>query len=240
MDLKEIDILEDQIGTHWYYRSKAKAMSNLIGQTRMSTILDVGSGSGFFAKHLLLQTSAKEAWCVDPSYDRDSNAVEAGKDLHFRRSIGFVEADMVLLMDVLEHVDDDVGLLSEYVGKVPAGASFLISVPAFQFLWSAHDDFLEHRRRYTLRELENVVRKSGLAVTRGAYYFGSVFPIAGSIRLADNMLRRASREPRSQMKRHHPLVNGVLATLCRAELPFMKANRLVGLSAFCLAHRGSE
>lgn len=102
MDLKETDILGDKIATHWYYSSKAKAMTHLIGKTGISTILDVGAGSGFFSHYLLSHTTAKEAWCVDISYDSDSDVVVDGKSVHFRRSIDSVNADLVLLMDVLE------------------------------------------------------------------------------------------------------------------------------------------
>ncbi len=237
MDLKELDILGDQIDTHWYYRSKAQAMRRLINSVSARRVLDVGSGSGFFAKHLLTSTDVEEAWCVDISYAADSDAQEAGKPLHFRRSIDFVDADLVLLMDVLEHVDDDVGLLGEYVGKVPVGAHFLLSVPAFQFMWSGHDDFLEHRRRYTLAQLEDVARKSGLTIKIGSYFFGSVFPIAATSRLVGNLFRSRTDAPQSQMKRHSPWLNGALAALCKVELPVVGSNRIVGLTAFCLAER---
>jgi len=49
MDLKEIDILGDDIVQHWYYRSKAQAMTRLLGKAQQSTILDVGAGSAFFS-----------------------------------------------------------------------------------------------------------------------------------------------------------------------------------------------
>ncbi len=237
MDLKETDILGGDISQHWYYRSKAKAMTRLLGKAQISTILDVGAGSGFFSRHLLANSSANDAWCVDISYDDDSDALENGKPVHFRRSIDQLDADLVLLMDVLEHVNDDVGLLDHYANKVPRGARFLISVPAFQFLWSDHDVFLEHKRRYQLKQIEDVTRRAGLTVVRGAYYFGAVFPIAAIIRLSAHSASSGDMQVRSQLAKHHPLVNGSLATLCSLELPLMKFNRVAGLSAFCLAEK---
>ena len=62
------------------------------------------------------------------------------------------------MMDVLEHVDNDAGLVRHYATKVPSGAHFLVTVPAFRFLWSGHDVFLEHKRRYTLAEIEQTMR----------------------------------------------------------------------------------
>ena len=235
MDLKEIDILGDRIGSHWYYRSKAKAVGKMLGQNKTSIILDVGAGSGFFSKYLLDHSAATEAWCVDISYDQDSDAVEANKPIHYRRNIESVDADLVLLMDVLEHVDDDVGLLKEYAAKVPKGTFFLISVPAFRFLWSGHDVFLEHRRRYTLPQIESVVESAGLTVEKGAYYFGAVFPLAATLRMAGNALQKGAQPPHSQLKNHHPVVNEVLAALSHAELFLLRHNRFAGLTAFCLA-----
>ncbi len=235
MDLKETDILGSSIERHWYYRSKAAATRRLLGDARIGKILDVGAGSGFFSHHLLTHTPASEAWCVDISYAADSDATTAGKPVHYRRSIESVDADLVLLMDVLEHVDDDVGLLKAYVDKVPSGSRFLITVPAFQFLWSGHDDFLEHKRRYTLARLETVAKDAGLTVKQGAYYFGLVFPIAATLRLLSKGAQASP--PRSQLKRHHPVVNTLLKTLCSIELPFMGANRLAGLTVFCLAQK---
>ena len=237
MDLKEIDILADAISSHWYYRAKAEATRRLLDGQGARSVLDVGAGSGFFSKHLLETTDAAEACCVDPSYAADRDEQHAGKPLHFRRAVEKSDADLVLMMDVLEHVDDDVGLAADYVAKAKSGARFLISVPAFQFLWSGHDVFLEHRRRYTLSEIEAVAARAGLEVVAGNYYFGGVFPIAAAVRLAQNFRGGPAAEPRSQLKRHHPLVNGVLASVCAVEAPLLKWNRAFGLSAFCLARK---
>ena len=235
MDLKETDILGDSIDEHWYYCCKAAATRRLLGDMPIRRILDVGAGSGFFSHHLLTHTDAHEAWCVDISYPADSSATSACKPVHYRRSIDSIDADLVLLMDVLEHVDDDLGLLKSYVDKVPSGSRFLMTVPAFQFLWSGHDDFLEHKRRYTLAQFETLAGDAGLTVQRGAYYFGAVFPIAAALRLMPQGSPTA--QPQSQLKRHHPWVNSVLKTLCRLELLLMGRNRLAGLSVFVLAQK---
>jgi SAM-dependent methyltransferase len=234
MDLKEIDILGVDIDRHWYYRSKAKAMSSLLENTNPSIILDVGAGSGYFSRYLLDHTSAREAWCVDISYDCERDESLEGKQIHFRRATGASGADLVLLMDVLEHVDSDVSLLEQYVDKVASGSQFLITVPAFSFLWSGHDDFLEHKRRYTVTQLETVVRTAGLRVHQAVYYFGMVFPIAAILRMGEK-IRSGHRPARSQLTRHHPVANWILELLCNAELPLMHINRVAGLTILCLA-----
>ena len=108
-----------------------------------------------------------------------------------------------------------------------------MTVPAFGFLWSGHDVFLEHKRRYTLSGIEQTLRDAGLEVVKGTYYFGLVFPLAAAVRLAT----RGDTQPRSSLKKHGALTNGLLAAACTAELPLFPINRLAGLSAFVLAKK---
>jgi hypothetical protein len=233
MDLKEEDILGGDIGRHWYYRSKAAALRRAVGRLGPRRLLDVGAGSGFFSRHLLAETAAQSALCVDIGYPADRDDSVAGKPVLYRRDTGPTDCDLVLMMDVLEHVDDDRGLVRLYAGKVPSGAHFLVTVPAFRFLWSGHDVFLEHKRRYRLHEIEKTMRDAGLEVVHGAYYFGAIFPLAAAIRL----LTRRSPEPKSSLKKHGALTNALLTLACAAELPLFKHNRLAGLSAFVLARK---
>lgn len=233
MDLKEEDILGDDIGRHWYYRSKAAALRRMVGALRPQRLLDVGAGSGFFSRHLLSEGGAQSALCVDIGYERDRDASEAGKPVLYRRDCDAADCDLVLMMDVLEHVDDDAGLVRHYATKVPSGAHFLVTVPAFRFLWSGHDVFLEHKRRYRLGEIEQTMRAAGLEIVKGAYYFGLIFPLAAAVRLAT----RGDTQPRSSLKKHGALTNGLLSSACTAELPLFPLNRLAGLSAFVLAKK---
>lgn len=235
MDLKETEILGEDIHTHWYYRSKAAAISRLLGDLSGAAILDVGAGSAVFSRHLLRHSQAVEAWCVDTSYAQDADTLDAGKPLRYRRALVSVNASHALLMDVLEHVEDDVGLLRQCVKAVPRGTKFLVSVPAFQFLWSGHDVYLEHKRRYTLNQLVDVVERSGLVVERRTYYFGLVFPLAAASRMADKWLSKGDAPPRSQLRKHGRFVNAMLTAVCAAELPLLTFNRLAGLTAFCVA-----
>lgn len=233
MDLKEEDILGTDIGRHWYYRAKAAALSRAVASLEPRHILDVGAGSGFFSRHLLEKTDAQAALCVDTGYAADRDDSSNGKPVRFRRTIGHVDCDLVLMMDVLEHVDDDRGLVRHYADRVPPSAHFLVTVPAFSFLWSGHDVFLEHKRRYRLGEIEAVLRAAGLEIVCGSYYFGFVFPLAVVVRLAS----RNASDPRTSLKRHGALTNGLLCAACAAELPVFPINRLAGLSAFVLARK---
>lgn len=226
MDLKERNALGEQADRHWYYTSKANMITRHFASPA-GEVLDVGAGLGWFSDWLLRNGHAESAVCVDPGYDQPiRNETVAGRPIRYVQEIGETEADLVLLMDVLEHVDDDVALLREYWEKARPGTTFVITVPAFEFLWSAHDDFLEHRRRYTTAMLAETIRAAGASPDRLHYYFGAVFPVAVAVRLA----RRRSDADSSDMKPVPEALNSVLKAICRAETHLMKLNRLGGLS----------
>src|SRR5438105_52380 len=196
MDLKEIELLGGDQDNHWYYASKARALRLCLADKPPEKILDVGAGSGFFSRMLLRQTAAKSAVCVDPGYAEDRSETESGKPIAFKRVHPVGDADVILLMDVLEHVDDDLDLLRTYAESARPGARFIVSVPAFSWLWSPHDDFLEHRRRYTLDQTMRVMTDAGLAPVTRFYFFGALFPAVA----ANRMWRRlwsTSEQPHS-------------------------------------------
>jgi hypothetical protein len=233
MDLKEEHLLGDEVKTHWYYRAKLEALMRAIRDIDVATIVDVGAGSGFFSRALLEKTSARRAICVDPGYLADKDELIGDKQLSFRRSIDEIDAGLVLMMDVIEHVEDDRGLVREYADKVAAGTQFVVTVPAFMWLWSGHDVFLEHYRRYTLGQLESVLETSGLHVEHGHYFYGAVLPLVAGVRFAKR--RRADAVPESDMRRYGPATNRLLFEASRAEILLMRANRIGGTTVFAQA-----
>lgn len=235
MDLKEELLLGDSAPRHWYYRAKLSALRRLIAGGNHASLLDVGAGTGFFARSLLECGDVGQATCVDPGYPEDRDETVQGRKLSFRRRADQEQADLVLMMDVIEHVADDVGLVREYVAAARPGARFVVSVPAFMWLWSGHDVFLEHHRRYTLPQVEQVLRNADLTVERGCYFYGALLPLAAATRLAKRLAGRD--RPESQMSSVPAPANALLGMVCSAELPLMKANRIAGLTAFVTAVR---
>lgn len=236
MDIKEIDILGDEINSHWYYKSKVSAIAKVLQPYKKNTILDVGAGSAFFSKYLIENSDVKESWCIDIAYEKEYDENFANGIIHYRRQCPEVTPDLVLFVDVLEHIENDSDFLNNYIEKVPSGCHFFISVPAFKFLWSQHDVFLKHKRRYTLKELEALISNSGLSLVDSFYYFGSVFPLAVITRMANNLFSNKNT-PHSQLQKHSKFVNTVLSFLCSTETKFMLKNRLFGLSAVCIARK---
>jgi hypothetical protein len=239
MDLKEQNLLGTAAQSHWYYVSKGRALRALLGKANVPEVLDVGAGSGIFAQQLLEADVCQRAVCVDPNYLEERIERVKGKEIEFRRSIEDVTQRLILMIDVLEHVDDDDALLRNYVDRAPTGAYVLVSVPAFQFLWSGHDVFLEHRRRYTRAQVEALARRAGLEVVRSGYFFAILFPLIVLLRLYDRWrLRGGEVTPKSALTRQLPLVNAMLTALHSLErVSLLRFNRLAGLSVFCLARR---
>ncbi len=235
MDLKEESLLTGPVDRHWYYRAKLDALKAAIAGVPPGPLVDVGAGSGFFSRKLLESGLALEATCVDPGYDADHDEQHAGRPLRFRRALAGTHANLVLFMDVLEHVPDDVGLVREYLDRLAPGTRVLVTVPAFRWLWSGHDVFLEHYRRYTLGGLTQVLRDAGLRMELGCYYYGSVLPLVAAQRLGRRMMGERGQEPRSDMRPFSPLANALLGAACRAELALFRHNRVAGLSVFARA-----
>lgn len=226
MDLKEQNALGDQADTHWYYVSKARMISQHLPE-RCKSLLDVGAGVGWFSKWLMKNQNVERCVCVDPGYgSAESTSTELGDRLRYVQSVQETDADVILLMDVLEHVDDDVALLREYWNIARPGTTFIITVPAFEFLWSAHDDFLEHRRRYTIGQLRETIRRAGAEPLSIHYYFASILPVAVLVRL----LRRGKAAQGSDMTRVPTVVNRTLTAVCGLEGKLSRYNKIGGLS----------
>lgn len=229
MDVKEEQLLGGAVGEHWYYRSKQLALDSLLRRVPYTSVLDIGAGSAVFSKHLL-KNGAASAVCVDPAYPAESQESYRGKPIRYLRDVEPCEADLVLLMDVLEHVDDDVGLIRASMKGAMPGAFAVISVPAFPSLFSAHDRFLDHKRRYRMQTLEDVVRAAGLDVITTRYFFAMILPLVATMRLLEKR-----GPPKSSLVPHPRPVNDLMTLAHRVELPFFRFNRMGGLSVFCLA-----
>ena len=141
------------------------------------------------------------------------------------------------MMDVLEHVDDDVALLKQYSRSLPKHGRVLITVPAFQFLWSGHDEFLNHRRRYTRSMLKAIVNDAGLDVIRCRYYYGFLFPVVALMRLYESRkLKHGKTTPKSVLRKHSKLMNNTLTVIQDIDrILLFPVNIFAGLSIFCLA-----
>ena len=133
-------------------------------------ILDVGAGDGFVAP--ALHRAGRRVTAVDAAFttaDIEALTID-GIDARTTVPPGAGHR-AALLLDVIEHVDDDVALLRSAAAGVDEGGVVIVTVPAWPALFSSHDRALEHRRRYTPTMLDDVVRRAGLDVVEGGGLF---------------------------------------------------------------------
>jgi len=159
--------------------------------------LDIGSGDGYFAGRLLAEhPGVSRISCFDTGYDEGWLAGQGrcGQGLDFTAQFPSGTFDLVLLLDVLEHADDDRELLASAVAKAARpGTWFTLSAPAHPILFSGHDGKLGHRRRYSPAQLRELASATGLdIVDHGQLFTCLLLPRA----LAK--LREASLGGRSQ------------------------------------------
>ena len=175
MDLIENE-LKDPI-KHWYYRHKFWFVrhSKLWKLSADYSLVDIGAGSALFSKELLRQGIVNNVVAVDTGYQND---LAKQNGILYCRSTNYSGFSHFLLTDVLEHIEDDKTFLTHIVTEAEINSAFLITVPAMMSLWSGHDIYLKHYKRYTKRELVTLVEKSGLKVHSARYTYSTVFPVA--------------------------------------------------------------
>ena len=146
------------------------------------SVLDWGCGDAFTGRFLLDALGASELVGVDPHLSEEQRTHFAQGDARValysdERELRGRRFDVVLCLDVVEHVPDDAALLELIKRSFLAdGGRLIVTVPAFQALFSTHDVALKHFRRYSLRQLENVLRRVDLEILGSGYLFSSLLP----------------------------------------------------------------
>lgn len=175
MDLKEARASRTSGGPrHPWERARCVFVETLLRHhAPEGPIIDIGAGDGFIA--LALQRAGRSVTAVDDAFSTDDIARLEAAGIDARTTLppgaGFQAA---LLLDVIEHVDDDVGLLRAAASSVDDGGIVVVTVPAWPALFSSHDRALQHRRRYTPTSLAEALRRSGLDVVEGGGLFHSL------------------------------------------------------------------
>ncbi|WP_395059640.1 methyltransferase domain-containing protein [Flavobacterium sp.] len=237
MDIKEISSCVDQ-NTHWYYQSKKLPLLNYFKKLPCSIkydIIDVGSGSGFFAKEILNTFPDKINICylIDTEYTEEEINNSLNTQLVKQNTIpNSISNSLIILMDVLEHLEDDIQMLTDIKNNAIGNNNyFFITVPAFQSLWSAHDEYLCHYRRYTITSLKKLFLKSQFTLQSIYYLYGTLFPLVWISRKISNLF--PPKEFTSEMKPVHPLLNKILLFISSFDANYINKNKLAGVS--CVA-----
>mgnify|MGYP000088401989 CR=1 FL=1 len=239
MDLKE---LENGVNpsTHWYYQSKKKPLFKYFEhlyqkQGKKLNVIDFGSGSGFFAYELLAAYPdfIEEVYLVDIGYSEQEMKVTENdqvKKVHFIPQ--GINDTIVVMMDVLEHIEDDYAILEDIKKRLGQNAHYFITVPAFMSLWSGHDVYLEHYRRYTLGSLKQLLATKKCKIDSHYYIYGSLFPAVWLVRRIKNIGKKGDEMPEtSDMGALPGPLNSLLKNFNLFEMNFRKINKLWGVTA---------
>ncbi len=184
MDLRESR--KDLEQRHPWERARARFFAELLAARQAfpspCRVLDIGAGDGYFAARLAGRLPAgSQIVCFDPNYSPShlrQLSADAPLCITFTADRPQGNFDLLLLLDVIEHVPDDRATLAEWVGAaLNAGGRALISVPAFMSLFTAHDLALGHYRRYRLSQLCDVMTGCGLRLeARGGVFHSLILP----------------------------------------------------------------
>lgn len=165
-------------------------LNDHLPQTGIKRILDIGCGDCFFAREMLKRRKDIEIIGIDTAYTEEEILAKV-KDVDQKRFKLFTSMEtatkelartpvhLILLLDVLEHLQNDIGFLTGVcTGKYVTGETqLLITVPAFQWLFTDHDYFLKHFRRYNLKSLEKSIFTAGFYPVQSGYFFLSLLPV---------------------------------------------------------------
>lgn len=227
----------------------AEDILRVTGLPRGISVLDVGSGDGYATERIHAHFGASHTVGVDTGFreaDRPASREQGG--IAFLPSLEQLRGerfDLLLLLDVLEHVEQDLRLVLRLSEEhLKPGGWVLITVPAFPSLWSRHDRWLGHLRRYRLRDLVRIAAAADLRAKRSGYLFSSLLAVRTLQVLAEKTgPARIEAEPRgiSGWKRGRTPTAAVRALL-RAENTVLlrlagAGFRLPGLSAWILCQK---
>jgi len=189
VELDEFQAILDYEESHWWYRGRLRIVLREVERLAIPSgarILDAGCGSGRVLDALAQfgqvtgvdLSSAAVAAASARGHERVSRAPI--EELPFEDS----RFHLVTCLDVIEHTDDDCGALRELLRVTRPGGHLLVTAPAYQALWSAHDVRNEHRRRYTRGGLRQVAASVGWELVRDTHFNTLLLAPAAAVRLA--------------------------------------------------------
>jgi SAM-dependent methyltransferase len=182
---------------HWWYRGRRNVIERVIADLKLparARILDAGCGSGRnmieLARHGTVSGVELSGTSVDVARARSAGEVIAGSVLEM--PFDGDSFDFAVCLDVIEHLEDDLGALRELRRVLAPGGSLLVTVPAYQWLWSGHDEVNHHHRRYTRRSLQRVAEQAGWEQVRTTYFNSLLLPLAILLRVLDRFSRKTT------------------------------------------------
>ena len=197
MDVELWDAIARVERRHWWFRGRREVVASVLRErlTAGARVLDIGCGTGFVLERLL---DDFDAWGLEPDESVRARASERAAPKIRAGSTGNLSAlagatfDGVLLLDVLEHLDDELPALRSARSVLAAGGLLLVTLPAYPALWSMHDVRNAHRRRYRRVTVDRLLREAGLSPVLISHMNTRLFPLALAHRALGRLGRHSS------------------------------------------------
>ena len=239
MDAAYVAAHLDEDRDHWWFRGRRAILLVLLRRVLTPgrhCLLELGCGSGNVLEAL---AEFGEAVGMEADERLVSAARSAGLDvrqgsLPDDRVVPAGWPDVALLLDVLEHVDDEAAVLQAAHDTLAPGGTLVVTVPAYAWLWSSHDVAVGHRRRYTAASLRAALTAAGFAVMHLSYFNILLLPAIAVVR----GWKRLRRDPRHDLVRPPAVLNATLARVFALEAALVPRVRVpAGASLVAVARR---
>ena len=232
--------LEDR---HWWFvarRNLICAALKRFGKTKQPLTLDMGCGTGGTMDRL-------REFARPVGLDLEPLALELCRErghenlvLASATELPFADAtfDAAIALDVLEHIPDDIQAASELARALKPGGVAVVTVPAYQELWSGHDIALMHQRRYRADEVRKLLEGAGLHVEQLSYTVSALLPAVWVVRKLQNALQRKDVPPKADAVPTPEPLNSLLRVLLDVEASLaLRASLPFGLTIFAVARK---
>lgn len=228
---------------HWWFSARRSILSHMITQLDLpeqANILEVGCGTGGNLEMLAKFGSVSAVEMDDTARAIAIQKTSGRHDIragHCPDAVPFSAPcfDLICMFDVLEHIEQDSQSLAEIRKLLTPNGRILLTVPAYQWLYGAHDEFLHHKRRYSATTLKEAVRVAGLVPRKISYFNTILFPLATIARIKDKLLGSPSA---SGTGIPPAIINTLFKKLFAAERYWLKRHDLpFGVSLLCILEK---
>ena len=247
MDIKELQVSDDR--NHPWEYARSRVVNSIIkkylnADTSDKVAVDIGCGDVFFLSRFYDEFPSYKLIAVDTAFDNEIIAQLSEKyspyPIHFLKNLEEVdipEASVIFLLDVIEHIENDVLFLEELAKKpfVNKKTLFVISVPAFNSLYCEHDKWLGHYRRYSQKMLTDHVTQAGLRKVEGGYFFSSLLIIRAVQKLFEKLFGPSKENGIGDWK-GGKIVSWLYEKILWLDFKFGRLFKLPGLSTYVLAY----
>ena len=194
MERAVYDAMAELDERHWWYVARRKVIAELIRRKAAppagARLLEIGCGTGHnlpmlgeFGKVEALEVDETARAIAEKRLGRKVHSAPLPELKGLRKSA----YDVVAAFDVIEHIPDDAAALASIARLLKPRGKLVVTVPAHQWMWSAHDVVNHHQRRYSKRGLERLIEGSPLKLETIGYFNSLLFPLAVAERLASKL-----------------------------------------------------